>query len=242
MRKSNLSLNYNEFYNKDLEQNLELVKNDTIIQNNLNVAPNTSFLYIFFKRTFDLVASFIAILVLIVPSLILSLFIVLEGKGSPIFVHERIGKNGKPFKMYKFRSMYKDADNDKYTVIHLSDPNSPAFKLKEDPRITKIGKFIRKYSIDELPQLLNVFLGTMTFVGPRPPITEEVIHYSDFYRQRLLVKQGLTCYWQISGRSTMDFDTRMTLDVKYVSEQNLWVDFKILLKTLPAVLKGEGAW
>ena len=242
MEKDNaaFSLNPNDNFNEDTQDIVYMKKKQE--EESLNIQANNSFLYLIPKRILDIILSFIAIAILSIPCLIVAIFIVIESRGSPIFVQERIGKNGKAFKMYKFRSMYKDAEKLRKDIIKQNEMDGPTFKIKKDPRITKIGKFIRKYSIDELPQLLNIFLGNMTIVGPRPALPAEVSEYTEFQRQRLLAKQGLTCYWQVSGRSEIDFEDWMKLDVKYIGEQNIFTDFKIILKTFPAVFKGDGAW
>lgn len=149
--------------------------------------------------------------------------------------------NQRRFQLYKFRSMVKDADARKSELQHLNEVDGPAFKMENDPRVTKIGKFIRKTSIDELPQLFNVLKGEMSLVGPRPPLPNEVSKYEWLFRRRLSVKPGITCVWQISGRSDVSFEEWMDMDKEYVENWSLWLDFKILLKTVPAVLLGKGA-
>lgn len=201
-------------------------------------------IYSAFKRLMDIILSSIAILVLFIPLLIVVIAIRAESKGPIFYTSARVGKDGKIFHMYKFRSMVANAEDLKDQLIKdgLNETTGPVFKMKEDPRITKVGKFIRKYSIDELPQLLNILKGDMTIVGPRPAIDKEVKKYDDYERQRLLVKPGLTCYWQVMGRSEIEFDEWVELDLKYIRERNLLLDIKLILLTVPAVLTGKGAF
>lgn len=198
--------------------------------------------YEFLKRTMDIVCSGMAILVLSPVLLIIALAV--RSDGGPAFYSQvRVGKDGKKFRIYKFRSMCVNADSPEMLakLAKLNEMDGPAFKIKNDPRITKVGRFIRRTSLDELPQLFNIFLGDMTIVGPRPPLVSEVAQYTEHQRQRLLVKQGLTCYWQCSGRNNISFDEWVELDLKYIRERSLWTDIKIILKTVPAVLSGDGA-
>ena len=166
----------------------------------------------------------------------------LESPGPAVFVQKRVGVNGKEFNMYKFRSMCMDAEEKLKKIQHKNETEGPTFKMQEDPRITKVGHFIRKYSIDELLQLVNILKGDMSIIGPRPALPREVAQYGEFDKLRLLVKPGLSCYWQISGRSDIPFDEWMKLDVKYIREMNLLTDIKIILLTFPAVIKGDGAY
>lgn len=198
--------------------------------------------YDFFKRVIDILVSGIAILLL--SPILLVLVIAVRSDGGPaIFKQWRVGKNGKLFRIYKFRSMYVNADSPEMLqkLAAFNEMDGPAFKIKEDPRITKVGRFIRRTSLDELPQLFNIFKGDMSIVGPRPALEQEVAQYSETDSYRLLVKQGLTCYWQCSGRNNISFKEWMALDAKYVQERSLWTDLKIVLKTIPAVLTGNGA-
>ena len=199
-------------------------------------------LYDAVKRVCDLVLSGIAILVLLPVFLILA--IAVHSDGGPVFYTQtRVGKNGKLFRIFKFRSMCVNADAPEMleALRQQNEMDGPAFKIKNDPRITRVGRFIRRTSLDELPQLFNIFLGSMTIVGPRPPLESEVAQYTDYQRQRLLVKQGLTCYWQCSGRNNVKFDEWVEMDLRYIRERSLLTDLKIILKTVPAVLSGEGA-
>ncbi len=198
--------------------------------------------YDFIKRAFDIICSGLALLILSPVFLVLILLIRRDG-GPAFYTQVRVGKDGKLFRIYKFRSMCVNADSPEMLekLRKFNEMDGPAFKMKNDPRVTKIGRFIRKTSLDELPQFLNIFKGDMTFVGPRPALEREVAQYAPEHHERLLVKQGLTCYWQCSGRNNIAFEEWMQMDIKYVRERGLWTDFKILLKTVPAVLSGNGA-
>lgn len=198
-------------------------------------------IYDFIKRLIDIVFSLLGMVVLSPVFLIASIAIIIEDGGAPIFKQTRLGKNGVPFKMYKFRSMCIDAEDKLDEVRHLNQVDGPVFKIWDDPRVTKVGNILRKTSVDELPQLLNCLLGTMSLVGPRPPLPYEVEQYNDYQKQRLLVKPGLTCYWQCSGRSDLGFDEWMRLDMKYIQERGLWTDIKIIFKTFSAVVHRKGA-
>lgn len=199
--------------------------------------------YNFFKRMFDIICSLIAIIVLSPLFLILAIGVKISSKGPIIYSSIRYGKNGKPFKFYKFRSMYVDADERLAELIDKDDGNSGGirFKAKDDPRITSFGKFIRKTSLDELPQLFNVLNGTMTIVGPRPALSREIDLYNDYQKQRMLVKQGITCIWQCSGRSNIDFDGQVKMDLDYITKRGFFYDIWLILKTIPAVLFHKGA-
>lgn len=198
--------------------------------------------YTFFKRCFDIFASVLGLVVLAVPLLIVSLIIVIDSPGAfPIHIQERIGKDGKSFKFYKFRSMVPNAESMLESLLDKNEMQGPAFKIKDDPRITRFGHFIRKTSIDELPQLLNVLKGEMSLVGPRPPLPREVALYNDYHRQRLLVTPGITCSWQVQPRrNSLPFNDWVALDLKYIDERSFSTDFKILFKTFRVVLGQEG--
>lgn len=198
--------------------------------------------YDFIKRVFDVILSGLAIVVL--SPLMLGLAIAVRSDGGPaIYSQNRVGKNGKRFRILKFRSMCVNADSPEMLakLAAMNEMDGPAFKIKNDPRITPVGRFIRRTSLDELPQLFNIFVGDMTIVGPRPPLESEVRQYTEYQMQRLQVKQGLTCYWQCSGRNNISFDEWVELDLKYIRERSLWTDIKILFRTIPAVLSGDGA-
>ncbi|MCU0614822.1 MAG: sugar transferase [Desulfobacterales bacterium] len=195
---------------------------------------------IFIKRVFDLIASAALIIILIPIWLLVPVIIKLDSKGPAYFVQERIGKNGRRFRMYKFRSMTADADSMRESLMEFNEMDGAAFKMKEDPRITRFGKIIRKTSIDELPQVFNVFKGDMSLVGPRP-LPDDVTDHGLQNKKRLSVKPGITCLWQISGRNQIKFDEWMRLDIYYIDNWSLTLDIKILFKTFFVVLAGKGA-
>jgi len=194
------------------------------------------------KRIFDVVASFLALVVLFIPMRIVAVWIYIDDpNGSPFFSQERIGRKGKPFKMYKFRSMVVNAEDLLEELQELNEADGPAFKIKEDPRITKIGRFIRRTSIDELPQLYNVLKGDMSIVGPRPALPREVEQYDEYQMQRLAVTPGLTCFWQTSPRrNELTFDEWMHLDIKYIYERSWPTDIKLIFKTVVVMLTKQG--
>jgi lipopolysaccharide/colanic/teichoic acid biosynthesis glycosyltransferase len=206
------------------------------------VQPKEGFYSLFGKRIIDVVVASIAFVVALPILGIFYILIKLDSRGPVFYRSLRLGKDGRPFVFYKLRSMYNGAHESKCNLLHLNEVDGPVFKLTNDPRITKIGRFMRKTSIDELPQLLNVMKGEMSLVGPRPPIPEEVQKYEPWQKARLNVKPGLTCLWQISGRSRLGFDEWMRLDIEYITHQSLQLDMKILLRTIPAVLSREGAY
>ena len=198
--------------------------------------------YLRLKRIQDIILATLG-LVLLFPLLVLiAVIIVIESPGeSPIFIQNRVGMNGKEFKFFKFRTMYPDAETHLQELLDRNEMNGPVFKIKDDPRITKVGRILRKTSVDELPQLWNVLKGDMTFVGPRPALPREVAQYDDFARQRLAVTPGLTCYWQIQPkRNSLSFEQWLELDLKYIEERSLLVDWKIMFGTISAVLHMEG--
>lgn len=193
------------------------------------------------KRLIDVSVS-VLVLVLLSPLMALvAILIRMSSPGPVFFAQDRVGMNQRRFRLYKFRSMVIDADERKKELAHLNELDGPAFKMANDPRITRIGRIIRKTSIDELPQLFNVIIGEMSLVGPRPPLPDEVSKYQWLFRRRLSVKPGITCLWQVSGRSRTTFDEWMTLDKQYVENWSLLLDLKILLMTIPAVLFCRGA-
>jgi lipopolysaccharide/colanic/teichoic acid biosynthesis glycosyltransferase len=169
-----------------------------------------------------------------------ALLVKLTSPGPVIFRQVRCGLGGRKFVLYKFRSMIVEAEEVKNRLNHLNEMSGPVFKLSNDPRCTTIGKWLRKFSIDELPQLVNILKGDMSFVGPRPPIPEEVEQYERWQRRRLSMKPGLTCLWQAQGRNDIDFDEWMKLDLQYIDTWSLLLDFKICLRTIPIVLLGRG--
>lgn len=190
-------------------------------------------LYLISKRIIDIVGSLTGIILLSPIFILVALAIKIEDpKGKIIFYQERNGKYPKTFKMYKFRSMVHNAEELLPKLQKQNEQSGPVFKIKDDPRITKVGKFIRKTSIDELPQLFNVLKGDMSLVGPRPPIPREVEQYNEYQMQRLYIKPGLTCIWQVSGRNSIDFDQWVELDLQYIKERSLWLDIKLIFKTV----------
>ncbi len=199
------------------------------------------FFYEISKRVIDVVFSLIGLIVLSPIFIIIALAIKLESKGNIIFKQKRIGFNGREFYMYKFRSMVNNAEELKKELESKNEMTGPMFKIKCDPRVTKVGKFIRKTSIDELPQLINVLKGDMSLVGPRPSLPEEVEKFDDWMLERLRVKPGLTCYWQVSGRNNIDFEEWMKLDLKYIKERSFAVDLKLIFKTFFVLFGDENA-
>lgn len=195
-------------------------------------------LYEVIKRLIDAVCSFLGVLVLSPLFIIIAIIIKTTSKGPVFFSQKRVGKNGKEFDMYKFRSMVVNAEELKEKLASQNEMSGPMFKMKDDPRVTKVGKFIRKTSLDELPQLWNVLKGDMSLVGPRPSLPKEVAQFEEWMYRRLEVKPGLTCYWQVSGRNNIDFEDWMKLDCKYVDERNIWIDIKLIFKTV-GVLFGD---
>lgn len=193
------------------------------------------------KRLLDVVAA-VTLLILLSPLLLVTaLLIKLTSPGPVLFAQERIGMNKRVFRLLKFRSMVVDAEERKQALAHLNEVDGPVFKIKKDPRVTKVGAVIRKLSIDELPQLVNVAMGEMSLVGPRPPLPSEVDLYDWTDRKRLSIRPGITCLWQVSGRNELSFQEWMELDREYIDNWSTWLDLKILLRTIPVVLLGKGA-
>ena len=214
-------------------------KDRNITKNN----QNKRYFYRICKRLFDFVASIMGLIILSPLFLIVGIAIKVENPKGPIFYSQiRLGKGQEPFKMYKFRSMIVDADEHLGELLTKNEINGAMFKMKQDPRVTKVGQFIRKYSIDELPQLLNVLLGNMSLVGPRPPLPREVIKYTEYDKQRLTVKPGCTGLWQISGRNDVDFDEMVELDLKYIRKRNFRFDIYVLFKTVIVFIHPNGAY
>jgi lipopolysaccharide/colanic/teichoic acid biosynthesis glycosyltransferase len=196
----------------------------------------------FAKRCFDTSMSALALLVLSPLFVLLSILIKLEDGGSVLFSQNRVGQWGREFKMFKFRSMTPDAEQRLGELLVRNEHmDGVTFKIKDDPRLTRVGRWMRKFSLDELPQFFNVLIGDMSLVGPRPPLPREVALYSPADRRRLAAVPGITCFWQIGGRSEIDFSRQVQMDVEYIESQSFWLDLKILLKTVPAVLSGRGA-
>jgi exopolysaccharide biosynthesis polyprenyl glycosylphosphotransferase len=196
---------------------------------------------LFLKRLTDLFVSGIAIVLCVPFWIVIPILIKKDSPGPVFYVQDRVGKNGRLFSMFKFRSMVQGADRMQDQVMHLNEMDGPVFKIKNDPRLTRIGRFLRRTSLDELPQLFNVFNGTMSLVGPRPPILQEVAQYRPWQRKRLSVTPGVTCLWQVTGRNEVKFDEWMKLDMQYIDNWSLALDVKILLRTIKAVIERRGA-
>lgn len=194
------------------------------------------------KRAMDIFGASVC-LVLFSPALIfIALAIKLTSRGPLLYRWPVVGLRGRPFNGYKFRTMVVGADQMKEQLSHQNAMTGPVFKLKDDPRVTRLGRVLRKFSLDELPQLWSVLKGDMSLVGPRPPLQTEYVQFTDWQKQKLLVKPGITCLWQVSGRNDIrDFDEWLRLDLAYIQNWSLWLDIKILLKTIPAVLRARGA-
>ena len=219
---------------KDLRTNAPLLDRETVLNNGKR--------YWALRRTQDVILAVLMLLLLWPWLLLVSLIIVIDSPGAgPIFAQTRVGRDGKQFTFYKFRSMNPDAEEHLDELLDQNEMDGPAFKIKKDPRITRVGHFLRKSSIDELPQLINVLRGEMSFVGPRPPLPREVEQYDDYAKQRLLITPGLTCYWQIQpDRNSLSFQDWMDLDVQYIRDRSFWTDWKIIFKTFGAVLGMNG--
>lgn len=204
----------------------------------LNASPRQ----LFIKRAIDVIGSAL-VLLLLSPILVVAMAaIVATSPGPVIYAQERVGRGGRRFRMYKLRSMQRNAHYMKPEIVDLNECSGPVFKIRNDPRVTRVGRVLRRFSIDELPQLVNVLLGQMSLVGPRPPLPEEVAQYGPYERRRLLVTPGITCIAQVSGRSDVDFNRWMQLDMQYIDEWTLWLDIKVLARTVPAVLSRRGAY
>lgn len=197
--------------------------------------------YYFLKRSMDILFSFLGIIAFSPVMLVVAIAIKLDSKGAIIFSQTRMGKNGNSFKMYKFRSMVQDAEALLDNLQHRNEMTGPVFKIKEDPRITRVGRIIRKTSLDELPQLFNVIRGEMSLVGPRPNLPKEVAKFTCEQKVKLIAKPGLTCYWQVMGRSNIDFEEWIKLDIKYIEDRNTLLDLKLIFKTFGVFFGDKGA-
>ena len=207
-----------------------------------DILGKESIFYSVTKRLIDIVGSLCGIILLSPLFLIVAILIKLEDpKGKVFFAQERNGRYPKTFKMYKFRSMVHNAEDLLKDLMDRNEQTGTVFKINDDPRITKVGKFIRKTSIDELPQLFNVLKGDMSLVGPRPPIPHEVDQYNSYQMQRLAVKPGLTCIWQVSGRNNIGFDEWVEMDIEYIKTRNLWLDIKLIFKTVGVLFGDDNA-
>lgn len=213
------------------------------VQQDVNYQPPAPKpVYEFFKRLFDILLCSFALIVLSPVFLIVAIAVKCQDGGSVFYSQTRMTKNGKKFQMYKFRSMCPDADKKLKELMDQNEMEGPAFKMKDDPRITKVGRILRKTSIDELPQLANVIKGDMSIVGPRPPLVSEVEQYTPYQMHRLDIKTGLSCYRECYGRSNIhSFDEWVESDLKYIRERSLWTDLKVILLTIKVVLTGDGA-
>lgn len=215
---------------------------DAIAIDYSDVLGKESIFYSVTKRLIDIVGSLCGIILLSPLFLIVAILIKLEDpKGKVFFAQDRNGRYPKTFKMYKFRSMVHNAEELLKDLMDRNEQTGPVFKINDDPRITKVGKFIRKTSIDELPQLFNVLKGDMSLVGPRPPIPREVEQYNSYQMQRLAVKPGLTCIWQVSGRNNIGFDEWVEMDIEYIKTRNLWLDIKLIFKTVGVLFGDDNA-
>ena len=194
------------------------------------------------KRAFDLVVALFGLILLLPIIPVIAVMIKLDTSGPVFFKQDRVGKDGRKFEFYKFRSMHEDADQRKKDLEALNEQDGPVFKVQSDPRITSVGKFLRRSSLDEIPQIFNVVKGDMTIVGPRPPIPSEVERYQPWHWKRLEVTPGITCLWQISGRSHLSFNEWMRLDMEYLKHRSFTTDLLIFLKTIPAVIARKGAY
>lgn len=222
-------------------QQLDFIKYLRPYQLSEDVPGRSFILYRKAKRITDVVCSISAIITLFPLLLFIAITIVADDpKGGPIFKQKRVGKNCKEFNFYKFRSMYVDAEDQLKDLLHLNEVDGHAFKIKDDPRITRIGKFIRNTCLDELPQLFNVLKGDMSLVGPRPPIPREVEKYDDYQLQRLKITPGLTCFWQVLyHRHDLFFDEWVALDIKYAAERSYWLDWILIFKTMGVLFRGH---
>ena len=197
--------------------------------------------YRFFKRLFDITFSALVLVLLSGPMLLVALAIKLDSPGPALFKQKRVSKSGRRFYIWKFRSMYQNAEKRLPELRKLNEKDGPVFKIKDDPRVTRVGRFIRKTSIDELPQFFNVFVGDISVVGPRPALPSEVARYTERHQQRLLVKGGITCYWQTRrNRDYISFDDWVSLDLLYVKQCSLWTDLKLIIQTIGVVLTAQG--
>ncbi|MED3897039.1 sugar transferase [Priestia aryabhattai] len=221
----------------------EAVKQVKAPQINNTVSVNERLLYLMCKRSIDILGSLIGLVILSVFILVIAIAIKLEDPKGPIFFSQkRIGKGGKEFNMYKFRSMVTDAEERLKDLLELNETTGAMFKMKNDPRVTRIGHLIRKTSIDELPQLFNVLKGDMSLVGPRPPLPREVVEYTNYDMQRLLVVPGCTGLWQISGRSNIGFKEMVNLDLEYIQKRTTLIDIKIIFKTVLVLFGSKDAF
>lgn len=214
--------------------NLNLIVSNAVLNTNISFKLRV---FLFLKRAFDLFCATIAFIILLPIFLIVIITIKLDSKGPAIYYQERVGKNGKLFKIYKFRSMCQNADELKEQLLKLNERDGPVFKITNDPRVTRVGKFLRRSSMDELPQLINIIRGDMSIVGPRPALPNEVNTYTEEQKHRLSVTPGLTCYWQIFHNANTTFDEWVEMDVKYIKNRSVSTDLKLIFKTIIFVFR-----
>jgi len=220
---------------QEVERNLRVIQVDIVNEYKKNVG------YFIIKKIIDVIGSLCGILLLSPVMIVVAICIKLDSKGPVFFGQNRVGQDGKPFKMYKFRSMCTNAECLLEELRGKNEMSGPMFKMKEDPRVTKVGRFIRNTSIDELPQLFNILNGEMSIVGPRPSLPKEVAQFTSFQKQRLIAKPGLTCYWQVSGRSDVDFEEWMEMDIEYLMNRSTFVDIGLIFKTVGVLFGDKGA-
>jgi len=225
---------------------MSFLKNQSSDENDIPFQPievKNKKIYELNKRFTDIFLTILGLLLLSPLLAIAAVSIKIEDKEAPVLFRQvRVGRDGKEFTMYKFRSMVGNAEDLKSGLLEKNEADGPIFKIRDDPRVTKVGKILRKTSIDELPQLFNVLKGEMTLVGPRPPLPQEVLNYSSYERQRLSVTPGLTCYWQVRGRSSLGFKEMVELDLKYIQERNILVDMKLIFRTFFVLFGSKNAF
>ena len=213
-----------------------------VLEEAINIPVDTKRIQRLLKRAIDLTFGLALVALLLVPALVVAAIVWVDSAGNPILTQRRVGKNGRVFRMYKFRTMVDGAHARIGELQALNEQTGPIFKMRRDPRVTRIGRWLRKLSIDEIPQLLNVVRGEMSLVGPRPPLPHEVQAYTRAQLRRLLARPGLTGLWQVNGRSLLPFDEMVELDVRYIEEWSLLLDVSILVRTLPAIILARGAY
>jgi len=220
---------------QQFENDLNMTQMDVDLKYKKNIG------YFIIKRIIDIIGSLTGLILISPVMIIVAIVIKFGSKGPVFFAQSRVGRDGNEFVMYKFRSMCTEAEALLGKLKNENEMSGPMFKMKDDPRITKVGKFIRKTSIDELPQLINILKGDMSLVGPRPSLPKEVLQFTPFQKRRLVAKPGLTCYWQVNGRSDVSFKEWMKMDVDYVEERNTWIDITLIFKTVGVLFGDEGA-
>jgi lipopolysaccharide/colanic/teichoic acid biosynthesis glycosyltransferase len=206
----------------------------------IDIGAVTSKTYLFMKRFLDIVFSLIALVILSPIFAIIAIAIKIDSEGSVFYKQERVGENGKSFMLYKFRSMVTDAESQLDKLKALNERDGPVFKISGDPRVTRVGKFIRKTCLDEIPQFWNTLTGSMSIVGPRPPLVTEVEQYAKWHKQRLAVKPGITCLWQVKREEAETFDEWMRMDIRYIRSRNIGLDIKLMLMTAGVILRHKG--